>query len=467
MGDIHANFLRGVLTIVQTKTLAEVCQDLRDRLFSSEKHEDWEAHFRNRKWISHLHCGKPQPEYWDASKFFNIIFQACKCSVAENVCNVRQREMNSCKRTSEPYHCFLREIMHKHLLFADRVLQTQAPAVLLDVFREALSRDSTIKDLILKHNHSEEALWARAKQLPLSWAALAYVLKDARNRVAHDEISKESAKGGMLAAREFLLLASDKAAHGWAACIDLVLEHWTDDEWLKSRLSLLHTSDPSVELIKAAARGDVENVKLMLDHPECNVDALELSEKGFSALHFACHRGHITVVEALLQSGADCDVRRSSNKSTPLHVAAAAGFVDGMKLLLDKGADPSPFTTHGWSPLHNASAKNQPKALQMLLETPGVHVHPCPGQHANDTLLAAEYSRLCGGSWPPSSTCTSGHKLCHIVPPRSFLARCHHFNRRSLDRLLRLCLFLGVCAAVFYFAFTSHFSLADLCFFDF
>jgi RNA polymerase sigma factor (sigma-70 family) len=71
---------------------------------------------------------------------------------------------------------------------------------------------------------------------------------------------------------------------------------------------------------------------------------------GIALLHLAVQYGHRSVVERLLNYGADPDMRARGAAghgpsgmagSTPLHVAAAAGRADLARLLLERGADPN------------------------------------------------------------------------------------------------------------------------------
>ena len=85
---------------------------------------------------------------------------------------------------------------------------------------------------------------------------------------------------------------------------------------------------------------------------------------GFSALHFASRQGFIDVVKALVDGGADVNQIDPGDKSTPLVVATINGFFDTGKFLLEKGADPNLSADNGVAPLYGTlNVQWAPKAL--------------------------------------------------------------------------------------------------------
>eukprot|EP00434_Breviolum_minutum_P009067 symbB.v1.2.007983.t1/scaffold496.1/size195705/7 len=71
--------------------------------------------------------------------------------------------------------------------------------------------------------------------------------------------------------------------------------------------------------------------------------------EGMTALMHMINEGNIPVIEALLDCRATLDQRDSSG-ATPLHFAAMNAKVDVVKLLLDRGAEPSSVNHAGFSP---------------------------------------------------------------------------------------------------------------------
>jgi ankyrin repeat protein len=93
---------------------------------------------------------------------------------------------------------------------------------------------------------------------------------------------------------------------------------------------------------------------------------------GMAPLHFAARQGQIDAAKALLDAGADVNQRTAGDHATPMLVATINGQFDLAKLLLDKGADPNLAQHNGVTPLYAAlncqwSAKAlypQPRAFE-------------------------------------------------------------------------------------------------------
>lgn len=101
-------------------------------------------------------------------------------------------------------------------------------------------------------------------------------------------------------------------------------------------------ADDAEVLRKAAYNGDTSEVERILGALS-PVDRLLIidswdDDDGFAALHLAAMRGHLAVVQALLQRRADVDVA-SSTGDTPVMYAASAGCMVICKALVRAGAD--------------------------------------------------------------------------------------------------------------------------------
>ena len=105
-----------------------------------------------------------------------------------------------------------------------------------------------------------------------------------------------------------------------------------------------------------------------------DVNEWELANGGLSPLHYAATNGTLAVVVALLDAGADIEVRNAINAdaSTPLHYAVQYNTPAVVRALLDFGADVQ--AEHGFqgaTPLHLAAERgddNAPAVVAMLLE---------------------------------------------------------------------------------------------------
>jgi len=82
----------------------------------------------------------------------------------------------------------------------------------------------------------------------------------------------------------------------------------------------------------------------------------------------AAARGDAQAVEAQLARGAYAN-QRDANGLTALILSARAGAVPAIQALLRHGADPNlPGGVNGWTPLLHAVHKNQPAAVEALLD---------------------------------------------------------------------------------------------------
>eukprot|EP00889_Picochlorum_renovo_P000215 jgi/Picre1/27245/NNA_000214.t1 len=89
---------------------------------------------------------------------------------------------------------------------------------------------------------------------------------------------------------------------------------------------------------------------------------------GDTALHLACLHGHYEIAQFLLDMGHAANVV-DEDGATPLHDAAAGGYVSVLGLLLDKAPDCVHRSDNdGDSPLHNAVRGDHFDCVSMLLD---------------------------------------------------------------------------------------------------
>ncbi|XP_038570376.1 protein phosphatase 1 regulatory subunit 12C isoform X1 [Micropterus salmoides] len=69
-----------------------------------------------------------------------------------------------------------------------------------------------------------------------------------------------------------------------------------------------------------------------------------------------------------LNEGPPADVRHPRTGATPLHVAAAKGYLEALKILCQCGLDVSAVDFDGWTPLHAAAHWGQGEACRVLAE---------------------------------------------------------------------------------------------------
>ena len=144
--------------------------------------------------------------------------------------------------------------------------------------------------------------------------------------------------------------------------------------------------------LHAAARGGQLNV-LRYFIKEKGCDPMSRDEDRWTALHWAAYKGHLKVVQCLIN---ECFVAPNScyddEDETPLFAAAKSSELSVMKYLI-KGKHCSPMTTnaYGWTVLHMAAMHSQLKVVQCLVDECGVDPKLCRDEKKRTALcLAAE-----------------------------------------------------------------------------
>nr|XP_004538819.1 protein phosphatase 1 regulatory subunit 12C isoform X1 [Maylandia zebra] len=183
-------------------------------------------------------------------------------------------------------------------------------------------------------------------------------------------------------------------------------------------------ADGITALHQACIDGSIEIVTFLL---ELGASVNQVDNEGWTALHVAASCGHADITEFLLQEGASltavncdgdvpadialdettesllqsytrrhgvdvesakrreeeqimadartwlteglpADVRHPKTGATPLHVAAAKGYLEALKILCQCGLDVSAVDFDGWTPLHAAAHWGQGEACRILAE---------------------------------------------------------------------------------------------------
>ena len=95
-----------------------------------------------------------------------------------------------------------------------------------------------------------------------------------------------------------------------------------------------------------------------------NLNELIVAHGGLTPLLYAARQGYHESSLALLKAGADVNQPSAGDKTTPLLMAIINGHFDLAKLFLDKGADPNTMSQQGVSPLYAVlNVEWAPKAL--------------------------------------------------------------------------------------------------------
>ncbi|KAF4816976.1 Ankyrin-1 [Colletotrichum siamense] len=106
----------------------------------------------------------------------------------------------------------------------------------------------------------------------------------------------------------------------------------------------------------------------------CGANTNELDSNRQTPLYYACQGGHTSVIQRLLQYGADpC---HTSHMNSPLHAATQAGDLIGATLLLDHGGNVDSIDAKRSTPLMYAIQKNSPELVKLFLAR-GASVRIC------------------------------------------------------------------------------------------
>jgi hypothetical protein len=160
----------------------------------------------------------------------------------------------------------------------------------------------------------------------------------------------------------------------------------------------------------AAQRGAIEGIQLLI---EKGADVNSKDGAGETALMFACSSGNARAVQLLIERGADVKVRSKRNE-TALGFAATAGVQASVKMLLAKGAEVNVRNFRGYSPLmFAASSDTMPAGIIRLLLDKGADPSFTGDYDEPASALAAkrghtEAARLLGaGSPSPTASATA------------------------------------------------------------
>jgi ankyrin repeat protein len=117
-------------------------------------------------------------------------------------------------------------------------------------------------------------------------------------------------------------------------------------------------------LHEASYKGHLHVVIALLDH---GADIEVKDNNGWTPLHHAVIEGHLAVVNELPSRGADIEAQEDSG-NTPLHLAGLKGHVAIVKALLSGGANILAVSNNGHLPIHYAVGKGNSAVAKYLLQ---------------------------------------------------------------------------------------------------
>lgn len=88
---------------------------------------------------------------------------------------------------------------------------------------------------------------------------------------------------------------------------------------------------------------------------------------GYTALHYAARGGHVEVCKTLLKNGANVNAVTRCGHATPLHRSSMRGIDRVVELLLKSGADPNIRDSDGYTALHRAVIAESSAVCRLLV----------------------------------------------------------------------------------------------------
>lgn len=126
------------------------------------------------------------------------------------------------------------------------------------------------------------------------------------------------------------------------------------------------TTSISFDVYFHTLSGDIDNLQSALIQFEDNLVEWYVDENGLTAMHHAVTRGSVDCILILLNHGCDINIATTLGL-TPLFIACAMGLLSVVELLLDRGADVgSSISISGETSLHIASKHNRVEIVRML-----------------------------------------------------------------------------------------------------
>ncbi len=123
---------------------------------------------------------------------------------------------------------------------------------------------------------------------------------------------------------------------------------------------------PAYQFIKSVKDKDLYKANTLLSEPGAAIVDFRDPDTGESALHMVVKRRDVTWINFLLGRGANPDVE-DRNGNTPLTLAAAQGFTDGVSALITGKADVNRRNRSGETPLIKAVQVLNVPTVRLLL----------------------------------------------------------------------------------------------------
>ena len=129
-------------------------------------------------------------------------------------------------------------------------------------------------------------------------------------------------------------------------------------------LLLQNAARDSMALESAVRKGIYMRTMELLN---AGVSALGIDDEGLSLLHHASVLGYTAIAAALIQNGAALEARTTEFQLTPLHYAAKKRHLTMIELLLEEGADINALSSTQQTPLMMSVIADDPAGVESLI----------------------------------------------------------------------------------------------------
>ena len=141
-------------------------------------------------------------------------------------------------------------------------------------------------------------------------------------------------------------------------------------------------------LHQACESGNINIVKMLINHPDININILQTYQKKYPTPIFkAVSSCHINIVKLLLEHGADIDIKNDDGE-TVLHLAVKQNSIKLTTLLISNRVHVTAKCNDGYSALDHAAWNNNSDIISILLRVGALKSDKC---HIDSSLLSPDF----------------------------------------------------------------------------
>jgi len=161
----------------------------------------------------------------------------------------------------------------------------------------------------------------------------------------------------------------------------LVLYFWPTPNW------------PIQQAIRSAELGTLKELikDAKQQHGYTSLDQIDCGS-GKSMLSYAAQYNHPKLMEYLIREGSDVHKQKDHDGRTPMHLAAAYGGAEAIRVLVKHGADVNFKAKWGWTPLHVALFWDNEPVITELLQVDKLDIDSFVEDGLNPIQLALSYT---------------------------------------------------------------------------